>query len=84
MTLSEELCERARSYEQSGPSAKHTADMLWRAAGEIDRLKAILTNLHNRSRHEFSAAVEAAADKLFAECGANHNGTFRSLPIQER
>lgn len=38
MTLSEELMERARSYEQSSPSAQHTADLLRRAALRIDRL----------------------------------------------
>lgn len=36
--------------------------------GEIERLRATIIDLHNTKRHEFSAAVEAAADKLFADC----------------
>lgn len=45
MTLSEELMERARSYDQSGPSAEHTADLLRRAALRIDRLSSTSTPL---------------------------------------
>lgn len=38
----ERLEERAVSYEQSGPSAHHTAAMLREAATEIERLRAAL------------------------------------------
>jgi hypothetical protein len=36
------LEERAISYEQSGPSAHHTAAILREAATEIERLRAML------------------------------------------
>lgn len=45
MTLSEELVERARSYEQSSPSSQHTADLLRRAALRIDRLSSTASPL---------------------------------------
>jgi hypothetical protein len=39
MTLPDELRQRAVGYRVSGPSAEHTADLLDRAAFEIDRLR---------------------------------------------
>jgi hypothetical protein len=38
----ERLRDRADSYDQSGPSASHTADLLREAADEIERLRAAL------------------------------------------
>lgn len=39
MDIAEKLEERALSYEQSGPSAHHTAALLREAKYEIERLR---------------------------------------------
>ncbi len=63
MTLSEELCERARSYQESGPSAAHTAELLYRAAGEINRLNATVQDAERRAREWRDAVAINIAKK---------------------
>lgn len=63
MTLPEELMERARSYEQSGSSAQHTADLLRRAALRIDRLSSIASPLDFVEAGDADAARSAALEE---------------------
>lgn len=52
MDIVDELEERAKSYDQSGPSAKHTADLLRKARHEIHELR--------RTRSEAQANARVA------------------------
>jgi len=74
MTLSDELMERARSYEQSGPSAQHTADLLRRAALRIDRLSSIASPLDFVEAGDADAARSAALEEAarVADIEASH------------
>lgn len=59
MTLPEELLERARTYEQGGPSAEHTADLLRRAALRIDRLNSTSSPLDLVEANDAEVLIKA-------------------------
>lgn len=70
--LIELLLSRAESYDESGPSAKHTADMLREAANEISALK---------SRIEIrSESQEPASPPLPKECTCGMDGAKAWTP----
>jgi hypothetical protein len=52
--ITDRLLERANSYEQSGPSAHHTAALLREANDEIERLRCILVNVALAIGHNYS------------------------------
>ena len=54
--LADELLTRAKSYRESGPSSEHTATLLERAAGEIERL-ALVARILRSTLHTIDHAV---------------------------
>jgi hypothetical protein len=77
MDITQELEERARSYEASGPSAHHTAALLRKAQAEIIRLRAVAAPF---AAHDWmDAELEDDSCKLTRHSGPVTVGHWRKL-----
>jgi hypothetical protein len=57
---------QAERWDTEAAASKIIAADRDRLAARVAELEAHIANIHNRVRHEFSAEVEAAADKAFS------------------